>query len=90
MLSGELQLVVDPRATKDLKKLWKSDRATAKRIVAAIETLRTKPWDGKPLTGAKQGIFSLRQGDYRILYEIHSAMKTVHIVRIGDRKDVYR
>ena len=34
--------------------------------------------------------YRLRQGDYRILYEIVDADVIVVVVRIGNRRDVYR
>ncbi len=34
--------------------------------------------------------YRIRQGRYRILYTIEDAVLVVHIVKIADRKDVYR
>ena len=34
--------------------------------------------------------YRLRQGDYRILYEIKDRELTATVVRIGNRRDVYR
>ncbi len=34
--------------------------------------------------------YRVRQGQYRILYEIEDAVRTVTVVKIGHRKDVYR
>ncbi|MCB4792826.1 MAG: type II toxin-antitoxin system RelE/ParE family toxin [Elusimicrobia bacterium] len=35
-------------------------------------------------------MFSLRHGDYRVIYEVFAFKKTVLIIRIGHRKDIYR
>ncbi|MBU0952144.1 MAG: type II toxin-antitoxin system RelE/ParE family toxin [Elusimicrobia bacterium] len=37
--------------------------------------------------GAYKGLFSLRIGDYRVIYTI--AQKSVLVLRISHRKDVY-
>jgi mRNA interferase RelE/StbE len=34
--------------------------------------------------------YRIRQGDFRILYEIEDAVLIVTVVKIADRKDVYR
>ena len=34
--------------------------------------------------------YRIRQGDYRILYELVDAELVVTVVRIGNRRDVYR
>ena len=47
-----------------------------------------RPGQCKKLSGREE--YRLRVGDYRILYLINDAMKTVEIVAVGHRKDVYR
>lgn len=44
---------------------------------------------GKPLRYSLKGHRRLRVGDYRIVYRIEPASKTVIIVAIKHRKDVY-
>ena len=36
------------------------------------------------------GICRVRAGNYRIIYQINDATLIVLVVKIGDRKDVYR
>lgn len=49
------------------------------------------PQDAKRLKGSEfGGLFRARSGDYRIIYEVQHQRLTVLVVRIGDRKDVYR
>ena len=45
---------------------------------------------GKPLVGELEGLWSARRGDYRIIYAISEADKTVVIHRIHHLRDVYR
>lgn len=45
---------------------------------------------GKPLTRELSGYHSARRGAYRVVYRIDEAARTVHVVRIDHRADVYR
>lgn len=72
---------------KDLKGIPKKD---VRRILAAIESLADdpRPPDSKKLSGQER--YRLRQGNYRILYEIEDDVLIVCVVRVGNRRDVYR
>ena len=86
----KFRIVVDPPAAKDLKRLHRTHRDISKHIVSCIDSLTSSPFCGKPLKGNKKGCYSLRYSDYRIIYEIYSHLKTIHIIRIGHRSNVYR
>ena len=45
---------------------------------------------GKPLTRELDGYRSARRGTYRVVYRIDEPSRTVHVVRIDHRADVYR
>jgi len=90
MSSVKFQIVVDPAAARDLKRLHRSHCDVSKHIVSLIDSLSSMPFRGKLLKGNKKGCYSLRYGDYRIIYEIHSHLKTIHVVRVGHRRNVYR
>jgi len=51
-------------------------------------TLTKNVYAGKALKGRYEGLYSLRVGDYRVIYKIESF--GVLILAIGHRKDVYR
>ncbi len=36
-----------------------------------------------------KGLMKLRVGDYRVIYSIKRETVTVHVIKIGHRKDVY-
>ncbi|RLD16338.1 MAG: hypothetical protein DRI36_05800 [Caldiserica bacterium] len=42
------------------------------------------------MKGDLKDCFSLRVGDYRIIYEVYSDQKVVLIIRVGHRKEIYR
>ena len=71
-------------ATKELKRLTKSDRG---RIIKAIDQLAENPLAGTILKGTLRGIWRLRIGNYRVLYELG---EDVLILRVAHRREVYR
>ena len=90
MSSSNFTIAVDPRASKDLKKLRKAKPELIHLLIKAIDTLTSQPYSGKPLKGDKKGCYSLRQGEYRIIYEVYPTQKIVHIIRVGHRREIYR
>ena len=77
-------------AAKELEKIYKADRKLYFRFITAIETLKTSPYQGKHLKGRLAGDYSLRVGDYRIIYTIHKDSLTVYIIDLGHRREIYR
>ena len=90
MISSNWAVVVDSRAAQDLKKLHRQHHPILPQLLRAIETLASQPYEGKPLKGDKYGSHSLRVGDFRIIYDLYSARRTIHLIRVGDRKEIYR
>jgi mRNA interferase RelE/StbE len=76
-------------ANTDFDFILHSDRKLAQRILAKIEALAARPYEGKPLVGNHKGEFSLRVGSYRIIYELDIAKNIVYILTIKHRKHVY-
>jgi len=76
------------RAVKDLDGLGRSRPAFTQKVIAKIESLSNEPSAGKPLVGPLKGLWSLRVGEYRILYRVDS--KRVTVLTINHRKEVYR
>lgn len=74
-------------AAKALRKL---PQKTRHRLVAAIDRLAEEPGAGSVLKGEFSGLRWLRVGQFRIIYEVIGKDLTVLIVRIGDRREVYR
>lgn len=74
------------RAARDLDALAKSKMLP--KILSKIASLSRKPEAGKPLVGPLRGIWSLRVGEYRILYKIDG--KKVVVLTVNLRKDAYR
>lgn len=83
------RLLLSPRADKDIKKL---ERQVLLKIDKALLGLAKSPYprNVKILRDTKLAQCRIRVGDYRILYDVYEKDKTVYILRIGHRKDIYR
>ena len=81
-------LIYEKRFFKDLDKIPNAD---VERIVSAVKQLAHDPTpkDCKKLK-AKSDLFRIRQGDYRIIYEIGYANKQVRILCVRHRRDAYK
>ena len=82
------RVFIKPSAVKEIEKIArKEDR---QRIVGKIQALADdpRPVGAKKLSGAER--YRLRQGSYRIIYSIEDDELTVYVVKVGDRKEVYR
>lgn len=79
--------LIKPSAGKEIEALPTQDR---RRIVAKIRSLSRdpRPPGCEKLSGHDQ--YRLRQGNYRILYEIQDLDLIVVVVKVGHRRDVYR
>jgi mRNA interferase RelE/StbE len=82
----------DAAAKKDLAKL---DKPVAKRIVSFLRDRIAPAEDpraiGEALRGSKLGEFwKYRVGDYRIICAIEDGAFRVLVVRLGNRREVYR
>jgi len=80
-------LRIKPSAVKELEDLQAKDR---RRIVSRIQNLaeEPRPQGCEKLSGRDR--YRLRQGDFRILFEVDDGAQTVTVVKIGHRRDVYR
>lgn len=82
----------DPDAVKDLSRL---DRPVQKRLLGFLRS-RLAPLEdprslGEPLSGARLGAYwKYRVGDWRIICEIEDQRIVVRVLRVGNRRDMYR
>ena len=75
-------------ARKELEAV--ATKADRKRIINRIKSLAGDPRQpgASKLSGRER--YRVRQGRYRILYTIDDLVLVVQVIKIGDRKDVYR
>lgn len=83
-------LSILPDARKDLDALpLKRRRQVEQRILRLAED--PFPPDAKSLKGKQfAGLHRVRSGDYRIIYQVERQKLLVLVVKVGNRKDVYR
>lgn len=74
-------------AAKELERVRTKDRTRIVRKIGALAE-DPRPVGVEKLSGDEK--YRIRQGDYRILYEIVDAQLIVTVVRIGNRREVYR
>ncbi|HMI82277.1 MAG TPA: type II toxin-antitoxin system RelE/ParE family toxin [Solirubrobacterales bacterium] len=80
------RLVLARRARRDLLELgWPLIDA----IEDALGLLERDPFAGHPLRGKLRGLYSLRVGAYRILYQLSEGGKTVRVAAIRHRSTAY-
>ena len=77
-------------AARELERIYKLDKKLYFRFIRAIDTFKTNPHQGKRLKGKLSGDYSLRLGDYRIIYTIQKNRLIVYIIDLGHRKEIYR
>ena len=73
-----------------LRAIGKLDAATRRRIVNRIDRLGENPAAGTRLKGDFAGLWRVREGDYRIIYEFRQNELTVLVLRVAHRREVYR
>jgi mRNA interferase RelE/StbE len=83
------KIVIKKSAAKELQGIaGKKDR---QRLVERIRELagNPRPMGAEKLSGTRDK-YRIRQGNFRVLYEIEDEILTVYVVKVADRKDVYR
>jgi len=74
-------------AEKEMSALPKSVFRAISKKVLDLES-NPRPSRSKKLSGRRE--YRVRVRDYRILYTINDSERTIEIVAVGNRKDVYR
>lgn len=82
------KLEISRSAEKQLKQLSSNDQ---QRIVKAVLTLADDPFQkgSRKLTGYDD-VFRIRVGRYRVLYSVSGKKLVIVVLKIGQRRDVYR
>lgn len=73
--------------SKDLKSVPKPD---IKKILLKIDSLADNPRREGAVKLSGQDLYRIRQGLYRIIYEIRDNELIVQVIKIGHRSDVYK
>ena len=84
---GSYRLTLRQSAVKELESLPRRDLA---RVMSRIKVLADNPRPPACEKLSGQERYRVRQGDYRILYEVNDSDQVVTVVKIGHRREVYR
>ena len=81
------RLAISKSVAKDMRALPNQDVV---RILGRIKSLadNPRPVGCEKLSGQER--YRIRQGNYRIIYQIQDDLLLVTIVKIGHRRDVYK
>ncbi|MCB9091308.1 MAG: type II toxin-antitoxin system RelE/ParE family toxin [Halobacteriovoraceae bacterium] len=82
------KLKISSSVEKSLKKIPKKD---LKKVVELIQTLAIQPYPiGCRKLSGEEYVYRVRQGNYRVIYEVQDKQLIVLVLKIGHRKDIYR
>lgn len=83
---GMYKLFIEKAVYKQLKNIPEKDY---QKIMASIATLANNPRPPgcKKLKG-RPG-YRIREGNYRVIYEVNDKILTVTVIEAGDRKEIY-
>lgn len=81
------KLLIKPSAVKELEAVLAKDR---RKLAAKMQALAAdaRPHGSEQLSGQER--YRLREGDYRVVYAIDDDAQTVLVVKIDNRRDIYR
>ncbi len=80
------RLLIEKQVEKQLEKIPEPDYTRVRNCILGLAQ-NPRPAGCKKMRG-RVG-YRIRQGDYRIIYDINDRMLTVLILAAGNKKDVY-
>ena len=79
---------ITPAAKRSIKKLSKN---VQNKIINRLEVLAIEPRPpGVVKLAASTSLYRVREGDYRIIYQIEDKLLLLLITKVGHRKDIYK
>ncbi|WP_240220802.1 type II toxin-antitoxin system RelE family toxin [Rheinheimera hassiensis] len=84
---AKYKLVFKKSVAKDLRSIPNTD---VKKILAKIDTLTLNPRAEGCIKLSGVDKYRVRQGIYRIIYQIRDDQLVISVIKIGHRSDVYQ
>jgi len=84
---GKYRVLIRRSAADELGSIPKKD---LRRIVERIRPLEDDPRPHGCEKLSAQERYRIRQGDYRIVYSIADAGKTIEVFKVGHRSEIYK
>lgn len=85
---AKYNITIKKSDTKELEKI--DSKKTRTDIVNKINALGDEPRPNGAIKLSNDEKYRIRQGNFRILYQIYDDIVEVNVVRITDRKNVYK
>jgi mRNA interferase RelE/StbE len=82
------RIEVSATAERQIRKLPRPDQVRVLRVIQALSR-DPRPPGCRKLSGTDD-VFRVRAGRYRVLYSIEDRRLVIIVLKVGDRKDVYR
>jgi mRNA interferase RelE/StbE len=84
------KIVIRSSAERELKKLPIKIYQNVRTLIFSLAE-NPRPYGVETLTDyGKEKHYRVRNGDYRIIYQIHDDIITIEIVKVGHRRDIYK
>lgn len=85
---AKYKIYIKPSAVKELERV--PSKKDCQKIVSRIQALADEPRSAgsKKLVGQER--YRMRQGWYRVIYEINDFEIVIYVVKIDHRKNVYQ
>jgi mRNA interferase RelE/StbE len=84
---AKYRIYIKQSAVKELESIPKKDLG---KIIKRIQSLSQNPRPHGCQKLSARERYRIRQGEYRIIYSIQEKELTIHIYKIGHRREVYR
>jgi mRNA interferase RelE/StbE len=82
------RIEISSSAEKALKKIPKKDIV---KVIQVIEMLAISPFpEGCRKLKGEDDVYRIRQGNYRVIYEVLGKKLIILVLKIGHRKDIYK
>lgn len=84
---AKYKILIKESAVKELENIPKKD---LKRIIKRIQSLAQNPRPHGSQKLSTQDRYRMRQREYRVIYSIQEKEFTIHIYKVGHRREIYR
>ncbi len=84
---AKYKISIRKSAIKELGDIPKKD---LQKVVRKIQALSANPHPQGSQKLSQKEQYRIRLGNYRIVYSVQDKELTIHIVKIGHRKEIYR
>ena len=86
----DYKIIYSNRSIKYLKKLAKTDKKIVKGLVDVVQKISTNPHKCEDLKGKFDGAKKIREGKYRIVFDINDEYDEIIVLKIDLRSKIYK